>query len=905
MWKVTIKGLWAKKLRLLLTSLSVVIGVAFVAGSFVLTDTISSIFDSIFQSAYANVDVAVRSTVKLPTVNQGGGGYEQRATVPASLVPELTSKVSDIVAAGRYVNRQALIFNHGKDIQNGGAPTLGNVWGPDPELDSVFQLQQGRRPTSGSDVAIDSQTANDNDIHVGDRLRIAFKKAPERTFRVSGIFRFGQAGNLAGATISLFDPVTAHEVLSPDADAFDIIAVRSTAGAPVAKTLAAVRAQLPPKTEAVTGTALAEEDANQLQENLSFFSTFLLVFAAISVGVGIFIIYNTFSIIVQQRSRELALLRAIGASGRQVRRSVGIEAFVTGVLSSVIGIVAGVGLATLLRWGIGLTGAKIPSGPTQLLGRTIVVSFAVGVIVTFVSAIFPARRAAKVPPVAAMRDQEFQIGGRGRSRYVAGTIATVLGAFLLVQGITGGDALQIGAAAVLIVFIGVPSLSPLIARPFVRLVGAAPARYDGITGDLARENAMRNPRRTTATAAALMIGLALVSLVTIASSSIKSTFDSVLDDTVTSDFFAQPTTRGQDAGFPTTVVEKLRAHASTAHAVGFRVGGWYDRSQLKFLLATDGRYLDTNFNLKMESGSADALKDGGVLIYKDVAKEHGYRVGDSLPMRFLNATSPVVSVPIVGVFGENRGLGSNYVLSLRDFEQQYPSQWQVDRFAAIKVPKGQSPEDARAFVKKLAGQYGLKIQDQTAFKRDITDQLDQFVNLIFVLLAFSVLIATIGVVNTLTLSVVERTRELGLLRAVGMSLPQTRRMIRWEALVIAVFGGILGVVVGMVFGRALVVALADQGFKFALPVSSVWTILVVSAVGLVFAVLNFWKAVAAGVAVVVVAIGGNALGLGVIAFPGAALIVLAALAAIAGLVAAAWPSWRATRLNVLDAVTTE
>lgn len=901
MWKVTIKGLWAKKLRLVLTSLSVVIGVSFVAGSFVLTDTISHIFDGLFKSAYADVDVAVRSSHKIELPSQGGPSASVRDPIPASLVAQLRRDVPDVVVAGRYVNRQAQIFKHNKGIQNGQAPTLGNVWGSDPGLESVYRLQQGHRPTTGSEVAIDSQTASDNGIHVGDKVSIAFKQVGSRAFTVSGIFRFGDAGNLAGATIAAFDPKTAQQVLSPGRDEFDLIEVRSTTGAPVSTTLAAVRAKLPPGTEALTGAALAKENATELQNNLAFFNTFLLVFAGISVGVGIFIIYNTFSIILQQRSRELALLRAIGASGRQVKRSVAIEALATGVISSVIGIIAGVGLAIALRVGLRATGIKIPSGPTQLLGRTIVISFLVGVVVTYLSAIFPARRAASIPPVAAMREQEFQLAS-GRRRYVIGTIVTLLGILVLAQGLTGGNAIQIGLAAVLIVFIGVPTLSPLIAKPFAKVVGAGPAKYDGITGDLARENAMRNPRRTTATAAALMIGLALVSLVTIASSSIKSTFNSVLNETVSSDFFAQPNVKGLDVGFSPEVVTKLRQHPSTAEAVSFRAAGWYDRSQLKVVYGTDGRFLIDNFNLKMQAGSADALANGGVLIYKDVAKEHHYRIGDSLPMRFENATSPVVNVPIVGIYGENRGLNSNYVLSLHEFEKGFSEKWQVDRFAAIRVPKGQSAKDAQPFVQQVARRYGLKIQDQTQFKRDISNQLSQIVNLIFTLLAFSVLIATIGVVNTLTLSVVERTRELGLLRAVGMSMPQTRRMIRWEALIIAVFGGVLGIVVGIVFGRALVIALADQGLHFALPISSVWSIVVVFAIAFAFAGLNFWKAVGAAVALLVLAGIGGALGLSAVSFPGGALVVLAGMAAIAGLIAASWPSWRATRINVLDAV---
>ncbi len=389
MWRVTAKGLWAKKLRLLLTSLSVVLGVAFVSGSFVLTDTISGIFDGLFEGAYANTDTAVRSSIKLTSSQQGPSPGTKRETIPKDLVTTIRRELPSTVVEGRYVQRYAQIFKRGKAIQNTHAPTFGTVWGADPLLNSVYKIDSGHPPRNGSQVAVDEGTAERHDLAVGDKVSIGFSTGAKRPFTISGVFRFGDAGSLAGATMASFDPKTSEEVLGA-AGQYDLIVVRSTAGLSQQELTAAVAKILPPGASAVTGKVLAAETASELQKNLGFFNIFLLVFAFIALFVGMFIIYNTFSIIVAQRSKELALLRAIGASGRQVMRSVAVEALATGVVSSLLGIAAGIGLAITLKATFGAAGFSLPDGPTVILPRTLIVSFAAGVIVTFVSAIFPA-----------------------------------------------------------------------------------------------------------------------------------------------------------------------------------------------------------------------------------------------------------------------------------------------------------------------------------------------------------------------------------------------------------------------------------------------------------------------------------------------------------------------------------
>ena len=578
MWRVTVKGLLAKKLRLVLTSIAVVLGVAFMSGTFVLTDTLGAVFDDLFSQQAEDIDAVVRARQVLSDDEQG---FVPRNPVPESLLATVESVDGVRAAEGSVFGIASVVGRDSDIVQNGGAPTFGFAW-PSKPFASLYHLEDGStKPRAPNEIAIDRDTADDGGFEVGDEVDVVFLTGEPATFEIVGVFEYGSSGSLAGATLTGFEPATAQQLLNR-VDQFDEIDAQVQPGVTPEQLVQRIRAELRSAGEGntyqvLTGEQVADETANDIKEGLSFFNTFLLVFAFISLFVGAFIIYNTFSIIVAQRSRELALLRALGASGKQVTRSVTAEALLVGLLSSVIGLVLGVFVAIGLQALLSAFGFSLPSQAPEILPRTIIVALVAGTAVTYVSAIAPARRAAKVPPVAAMRDTPVILGG-GNRRFKVGGVLLVLGLVLLAFGLFGGDELPeidfpggnaglVGMAAAL-VFIGVAMVAPLIARPVSSVLGWLPARFRGMSGVLARENAMRNPRRTATTASALMIGLALITLVAVIGSSAKKSFTSIIDDSVRADFIVSA------RGILRSGVHARRRHPDprpVAHRVGRRV----------------------------------------------------------------------------------------------------------------------------------------------------------------------------------------------------------------------------------------------------------------------------------------------------------------------------------------------
>ena len=609
------------------------------------------------------------------------------------------------------------------------------------------------------------------------------------------------------------------------------------------------------KYEVLTGKELADEQASNVKDRLGFLNTFLLVFAFIALFVGSFIIYNTFSIIVAQRSRELALLRALGASGKQVTRSVAVEAFVVGLLSSVLGLGLGVLVAIGLQNLLAAFGFELPSEAPVILARTVIVALVAGTVVTFVSALSPARRAARVPPVAAMRDSAV-IATSGARRYRVGGLLAVIGIILAGLGlfgdvssddVPGGPAGVVGVAAFL-VFIGIAMLSPLVARPVSQFLGWVPARLRGMSGVLARENAMRNPRRTATTASALMIGLALVTLVSIIGASAKLSFERIIDDSVRADFLVQG--KGFiNRGFTPAIAESLEESLPGAQVVQFRQGDFVVDGDQRQLFGVSTNVEDAIDIQLQPSADLDAFATGGVLVNKDTANNKGWKVGDTIQLQF--EKTGVQPEKIQGIFDEDRSIGSAYLLSLQTYEANYVDQ--ADSLVAIRKASDVSKEETRATVERVLQPYPtVEVQDQTEFKDSQIAQFNTILNLLYVMLLLAVVIALIGIVNTLALSIYERTRELGLLRAVGMTRPQVRTMVRDEAVIISIFGSLLGLAIGLAFGRAFVSAVSDDGIVFALPVTQ--------------------------------------------------LVVFVVLAGIAGYLAGAWPARRAARHDVLEAI---
>lgn len=845
MWKLTIKNLKARKLRLAMTALAVVLGVGFVAGTFVLTDTMNSAFDNLFSDVNEGLDVIVRSESEFES--QLGGS---RQPVPEDLI-DLVRGVEGVEAAAGNVGGYAqFVTEDGEAVTTGGAPTLGASWYDEPKGSVV--IRDGGAPVGPDQVMVDAATADRHGFKVGDRITVITQVAP-REFEVTGIAGFGEADNLGGATLAIFDLPTAQEVFNKPG-VVDSIDVSAGSGVSVTELRENLEGVLPEGVEAADAQEVAAEISGAIKEGLGFFNTALLVFAGISLFVGAFLIFNTFSITVAQRTREFALLRALGASGRQVTGAVFLEALVIGIVASAAGIAAGFGIAVGLQALLKGFGIDLPSEGLVFLPRTAIVGAALGILVTMVSAIGPARRAAKISPMAAMRENAPKSARFSPRRTFSGLFVTLVGVGILFAGLFGdiGEPAQLVGAGAFVTFLGVAVLTPLFAGPLASLIGT-PLQVLRTPGKLARRNAARNPKRTAATAAALMIGLALVALVSIMGSSIKESTNRVLDESLEAEFtvstggfapsFISPQVSADIAGLPEVEV-----------TAPIRLGQFRrEDGGSSFVVGVDPAGLEAVTDIDMRDGSLASLGDGEVLLFADLADELELKVGDQFVMEF--ASTGAQEFEVAGLFENKSLVQSDYLLSIATYEQNFPDK--VDLQIFVKVADGVSLSTARDAIEGVLEAYpALNLEDQTETKENQAAQVNQLLGMVTAMLGLALVIALFGITNTLALSVFERTRELGLLRAVGMSRRQTRRMIRWEAVIISIIGAVLGLAIGLFFGWALVKSLESEGI----------TELVI---------------------------------------PYLQLSSYVGLAAVAGIVAAFFPARRASRLNVLEAISTE
>jgi putative ABC transport system permease protein len=849
--KATLKGLLAHKLRLGLTALSVVLGVAFVSGTFVLTDTINHTFDNLFTEVSKGVDVTVRARSGFENASGGGGGGVDvnRDTIPASLLATV-EKVPGVKTADGSVGGYAqLVEPSGKAIETTGAPTLGFNWPAHPEL-SPLRLRQGRAPQRDGEVVVDAGTARRHDLAVGERVRVLFRTGTGQ-FTVVGIAGFGAADNLAGATIAAFDLGTAERAFDKQA-AFDTIDVAAEAGVSGAELRNRVARVLPANVEAVTSDQAAKESASSVKDALGFFKTGLLVFAAISLIVGAFTIFNTFSILVAQRTRELALLRALGASRRQVLGSVLAEATIVGLASSLVGMALGVVFALLLQQLLKAFGVDLPTTTTQFLPRTVIASLVVGLGATLAASVLPARRAAKVPPIAALRADYEVPSGSLRTRVVVGVAVTVLGLVSLFTGLFGGlhNGLPLVGLGALLTFLGVAILSPLVARPLAGTIGAPLARMTKTAGRLGRENALRNPRRTAAAAAALMVGLGLVGTVTVLASSVKTSTTEVFDRSLTADYAIG--TKQFTPSISPSLASELARRPEVAGVTELAQGDWRLRQSHRQVYGATPSGLRQTLNVRVLSGDYESLGRGELMVEERTAKDDKLSVGDVVPMTF--AKTGTIPMRVGAIYARNELLGG-YTMSLDAFDANFTDR--LDFVVLAKAAPRSSAAAARAALDAVAKDYpNVQVRDQTEVKADQRRQINSLLGLVTALLALAIIIALFGIVNTLALSVFERTRELGLLRAVGMTRRQVRSMIRAESVITSVMGAVLGLAVGIFFGFALVRALSSQGIdRLVVPVGQ--------------------------------------------------LIAYVVLAALAGMLAAIWPARRAARLDVLAAISYE
>jgi len=856
-WRVTLTRLLVHRVRFVLTALAVVLGVAFLAGTLVLTDTISRTFDSLFLDVYRGTDAVVR-------MQQPAGdsflGF-QRPPVPASLIDQVRAVPGVSAVAGMVTGYAQLVGENGAPIGNPtrGAPTLGGSWVSDARLNPYTLVPGGHPPHGPDQVVIDRASAIAGHLHVGSVVTVLTRQPPRR-FMVVGLLRFGTADSPLGASVALFDTSTAQQVVGQPGT-FDEISVAAAPGVSQTTLQRRLRAALHvPGIEVLTGAQVTADAQSQVQRVLSFFDTFLLVFAAVALFVGAFIISNTFSIVLAQRLREHALLRAIGATRRQILLSVLGESAVVGLLSSAAGLAVGVVLAVGLKAVLHAAGVGIPATGLVVLPRTAVAAFAVGTGVTVASSILPGWRARRVPPIAALRELATEPAGTRRGRVLAGGVLGTAGLAALAGALIGSppNAGWIAGGGAAAVFLAVATLGPVGARPLSRALGWPVARLRGIPGTVARDNALRNPRRTAATASALVVGVALVVLVDVVASSVKASVASALDRSLRADLVLTPGTGGASfsgAGISPALAQQLRRLPQVAVAAGVRAGLVRVDGNTTVVLAADPAAVAQMWDLEIRQGSLARLGPGDIAVSVAEADAHGWHLGQRIPVVF--AATGTRQLAIGALYASSAAVGS-FFLSLSAFEANAAQQLDAEVF--VKLAPGVPPAQGRRAVEQVARAYpNVVVQDQAQYRNDQLAAIDQVVNLVDVLLALALLIALIGIANTLALSVIERTRELGLLRAVGATRAQLRSAVRWESVIIAVLGGVTGIAVGLGLGWAVVVSLEHSA-------------------------------------------GGQ---LTTVAFPLAQPLVVAVAAGVAGVAAAVAPSRRAARLDVLAAIASE
>jgi putative ABC transport system permease protein len=813
MIRTAIKGLAANRVRMILTGLSIVLGVAFVAGSFVFTDTINVRFENLFTDFYAGVDATVRPNEASSNL---GDAY-----LEADLLSEVRQVEAVEVAAGSVSGFAQMIDSTGEPIGGQGPPTLGFSWVDEPALNSLtISEDNGSAPTSGGEVVIDVATAESQGLAVGDKVDIQTIGGVD-TFTIVGLASFGSEDNLAGATLSAFELEQAQVLFDLEGrlSAIDVLAVD---GVDSDVLVAEISVVLPGTAEVVTGEQQTQEQLDQVTEGLGFLSTALLAFAGIAVFVGAFVIQNTFRITVAQRVRELALLRAIGATGSQVTVLVLIEAAILAVVASAVGVLAGIGVAELIKMAMNAAGLGIPDGPLTIQPRTIILSMAVGILVTMFAALLPARRASSIPPVAAMSATEARTTPKSlRTRAIVGSALTSLGGVVMAIGLMleSGASLPLVAAGAIGLFMGMSTLAPLAAGPVARLL-SAPMR--GITGKLARENTIRQPRRTASTASALMIGVALVAFTSIFAASIKASVTDTLEGSFPADLAFASTNFG--VGVSPVAADEIAAREefSVVSAVNF---GYFEIEGDELVVigvdpSTISRVYDMEPSIELSKLGDD------LLVQEDVLVGNHWSVGDVITVDYPGSVSNTVE--IVGTFTDTTF--ANYVIAEEVFLENIGDDQIFMVFA--RLGSGVSLEDGQAAADAALSEFpNVDVNTQSDQIAEAEAQVDQLVALFTGLLSLALVIALLGIANTLALSVVERTREIGLLRAVGMTRRHVRQMVRREALIIAVFGALLGVLIGTAIGFGVVTSLADDGLgSFSLPAGQLVIWLIVAAV---------------------------------------------------------------------------
>jgi putative ABC transport system permease protein len=853
MLKVGLRGVFSRKLRAFLTALAVFLGVALMTGTYVLTDTFTNSFGQIFEESNKGTDVAV---VPREAVDSQQG---DPPAMPARLLKDVRN-VEGVAKAegGIFSAGVALIDDDGDRIGSTQAPAFGAS--TQPRRFEAFDYPEGRPPETSNEVAVDKLSADNEGLEVGDQITVAGSEAA-RKYEIVGIAKLGEVDSFGGATVAIL-PLREAQRLSDKQGELDQISVAADEGVAPEELKRRIADVVPRNVEARTGEENAEQQTEDIEDDLGFLKIALLIFAWIALFVGAFTIFNTFSITVAQRTREFGMLRTLGASRRQVLTSVLLEAFVIAAIGAGIGILAGIGVASGLNSLFKAAGIDLPNTGNVIKTRALVVPLLVGMTITLLAALIPAVRATRVSPVEALSDQA--VAPTQRRRRVVTALAVFLsvgGIVAICVGLFGGIDSSSDAAALLglgavLLFLGTALLSPRFVAPLASVVGLALERVRKLTGRLARENAVRNPGRTATTAAALMIGLALVTFVAVFAAGIKSSIDDAIDKSFTGDLTLQ-----HEDGFspiPSAAGRAVEAIDGVGAVSSIRFGEAKvaKTGDTSFITAIDPKAAHTVLEFDWDEGS-DATVDGmtrdDALVDQAWAGDNDVDVGDTLSVT--TPTGRKATYTVRGKLNDTADLWGDFVLTQEALEDDFHVRQQG--MILVSYAPGADPDAIRRAVDTTIDRDFpiVDVLDQEQLKDRVAEQVGQLVNLLYALLSLAVIVSLFGIVNTLTLSIYERTRELGLLRAIGMSRRQVRRIVRYEAVITALLGALMGSVLGVFFAVIVSRPLADEGFNLSYPIGT--------------------------------------------------LILLFILAAIAGVVAAILPARRAARLDVLDALAYE
>jgi putative ABC transport system permease protein len=811
----------------------------------VFSATLNRTFDNLFSDVFRNVDSYVRST----QVIEADFGAEERQRIPAELiatieaVPGVGDVQGDIQAFARIIGKD------GQPLGSDGAgpPTFGSVG--EEFKGALWTISEGKFPSNSTEVALDEASAKAGNYVVGDTVKVV-AQAGSREFTLVGIAGYGDVRSPGGATFALFDLATAQEFLAKPGFV-DAILISGDGSASDEELAKAINAVIPSsyKTETLTGAEITKETQDQIGSALSFFSILLSTFSYIALGVGSFVIYNVFSISAAQRQRENALLRAIGASKKQVTRALMIESVVVGLFGSTIGLFAGIGLSKALSALLKAASIDLPSGDLVVPSSAIINTIVVGLIVTVASAWLPARRAGRVPPLAAMRETAIEVVALTRRRTIFGLALIALGAASIIAVTNGASNTWLGLG-ILFVFSGTITLGPVIARPVALLLGKPAEKFRGVTGTMARQNSARNPKRTSRTASPVLIGVALVTAVAALAASISSQIDGVFTQQFKGDYAINTNARGF-GGLSPSLADDINTLPEVERATGIGLLTVKIDGKGQYLTTINPATVEGVFDIGLTSGTYADLTPETIFVSQQYAENNDAKLGDTIAVTLADAQ--VKSLSIAGIY-EFDELAGKYTVS-RDLTKD-TTVITFDLGVYIKIKDGVSQESARTALQAAVDKYG---QGTLLSKREYIDsqsgQINQLLGLIYGLLFLSVIIAVVGIIITLLLSVFERQREIGLLRAVGMTKSQVRTTVRWESVITSLLGAVVGIVLGVGLGWVIVYALRDQGLSaFSVPVGTTVSILI--------------------------------------------------MAFVIGVLAAVYPAWRATRVNLLAAITT-